>query len=140
VLGTGGEVTVTAGDASVTLGAGNGIVLPGDAALSNAGSSSASYVVVAIGARVPDPGEESTESGTEQTATSGSPEAEATSTAEPSPTSQPADDQDGDGLNDTREAELGTDPANPDTDGDGTNDGDEVFIYGTDPLDPASTP
>jgi len=43
-------------------------------------------------------------------------------------------------LNDDREAELQTDPANPDSDGDGTSDGDEVFLYGTDPNDPESKP
>jgi hypothetical protein len=141
VLGTGGEVTVSAGDASTTLAAGNGIVLPGDATLSNAGTAAASYVVVAIGARVPDPGEEeTTETDTEESPTGeGTPEAEATEEPAPTPTPE-ASDQDGDGLNDTREGELGTDPANPDSDGDGTNDGDEVFLYGTDPLDPASTP
>jgi serine/threonine protein kinase len=42
-------------------------------------------------------------------------------------------DGDGDGLVDTQEAALGTDPANPDTDGDGVRDGDEVLIYTTDP-------
>jgi hypothetical protein len=43
-------------------------------------------------------------------------------------------DTDGDGLNDTQEASLGTDPNNPDTDGDGLDDGDEVNVRGTDPL------
>lgn len=42
-------------------------------------------------------------------------------------------DSDGDGLVDTQEAVLGTDPNNPDTDGDGLRDGDEVLIYSTDP-------
>ncbi len=42
-------------------------------------------------------------------------------------------DSDGDGLTNAREAELGTDPNNPDTDGDGANDGAEV---GTDPAAP----
>jgi hypothetical protein len=142
VVGTGGEVTITAGDATMTLGAGNGVALPGDATLSNAGTVPASYVVVATGARVPDPGEEETteEPDTEETPSdNGTPEAEATEEPEPTATPEPTD-QDGDGLNDNREGELGTDPANPDSDGDGTSDGDEVFLYGTDPLDPASTP
>jgi OOP family OmpA-OmpF porin len=43
-------------------------------------------------------------------------------------------DSDGDGLPDTREAELGTDPYDPDTDKDGLSDGEEVLEYGTDPL------
>lgn len=42
-------------------------------------------------------------------------------------------DTDGDGLVDTQEGVLGTDPNNPDTDGDGLRDGDEVLIYGTNP-------
>ena len=46
-------------------------------------------------------------------------------------------DDDGDGLSNAEEAELGTDPNEPDTDGDGLADGDEVSL-GTDPLDPTS--
>jgi len=42
-------------------------------------------------------------------------------------------DSDGDGLLDSEEKALGTDPKNPDTDGDGRSDGDEVRA-GTDPL------
>ena len=45
-------------------------------------------------------------------------------------------DTDGDGLSDTREAALGTDPRDPDSDDDGMADGWEVE-YGLDPLDPA---
>lgn len=43
-------------------------------------------------------------------------------------------DKDGDGLNDSKEAALGTDPNNPDTDGDGLKDGEEVNLYRTNPL------
>ena len=43
-------------------------------------------------------------------------------------------DRDGDGLSDTREESLGTDPLNPDTDGDGLSDADEIEVYGTDAL------
>ena len=49
----------------------------------------------------------------------------------------PVLDSDDDGLSDDEEADLGTDPNNPDTDGDGINDGDEVNC-GSDPLDPDS--
>ena len=42
-------------------------------------------------------------------------------------------DSDGDGLSDSEEALLGTDPNNADSDGDGISDGDEV-ANGTDPL------
>lgn len=45
-------------------------------------------------------------------------------------------DNDGDGLTNDEEEELGTNPNNPDTDGDGLTDGDEVNEHGTDPLDP----
>lgn len=43
-------------------------------------------------------------------------------------------DTDHDGLPDTLETSLGTDPTKPDTDGDKLNDGVEYFFYGTDPL------
>ena len=43
-------------------------------------------------------------------------------------------DQDGDGLLNTEEEALGTDPEEDDSDGDGHTDGDEV-VKGTDPLD-----
>ena len=43
-------------------------------------------------------------------------------------------DGDNDGLDDSEEAAIGTDPLNPDTDGDGALDGAEVDA-GTDPLD-----
>ena len=45
-------------------------------------------------------------------------------------------DTDGDGLLDSEEIAIGTDPDDPDTDDDGLNDGDdETYTYGTDPLD-----
>lgn len=46
-------------------------------------------------------------------------------------------DCDNDGLPNSKEKELGTDPKNPDTDGDGVTDGDEN-LDGTNPLDPCS--
>jgi len=45
-------------------------------------------------------------------------------------------DSDKDGLTDVREAQLGTDPHNPDTDGDGLFDKEEVDVYHTNPLNP----
>ncbi|MRI01964.1 Ig-like domain-containing protein, partial [Kriegella sp. EG-1] len=47
-------------------------------------------------------------------------------------------DSDNDGLLDTEEEIIGTDPNNPDTDGDRINDGQEV-LDGTDPLDPCDS-
>lgn len=43
-------------------------------------------------------------------------------------------DRDGDGLSDTYEESIGTDPLNPDTDGDGLSDSDELNLHRTDPL------
>lgn len=45
-------------------------------------------------------------------------------------------DSDGDGLLDDEEAQIGTDPYDPDTDKDGLSDGEEVKSYQTDPLNP----
>jgi hypothetical protein len=45
-------------------------------------------------------------------------------------------DSDQDGLTDAAEAELGTDPNNPDTDSDGLFDREEVKVYKTNPLLP----
>jgi len=45
-----------------------------------------------------------------------------------------SDDADGDGLLNSSESSLGTDPRNADTDSDGLSDGNEVNTYGTDPL------
>ena len=52
---------------------------------------------------------------------------------------QPRDDPDRDGLENTTEAELGTDPTKADSDGDGFSDGSEIRAP-SDPLDAASTP
>ncbi len=48
------------------------------------------------------------------------------------------EDKDRDGLTDARELELGTDDRVSDSDSDYLFDGDEVDIWGTDPLDPDS--
>lgn len=45
-------------------------------------------------------------------------------------------DSDGDGLDDERERNLGTDPVKVDTDADDLTDGDEVIIWSTNPLNP----
>lgn len=47
-------------------------------------------------------------------------------------------DSDGDGLLDSQEVDIGTDPYDPDTDDDGLSDGQEVNVYRTDPLNPDS--
>jgi len=45
-------------------------------------------------------------------------------------------DSDGDGLSDSHEIQIGTNPFDPDTDKDGLSDGEEVLTYHTDPLNP----
>jgi hypothetical protein len=49
-------------------------------------------------------------------------------------------DTDGDGLSDLEEYFRHTNPTNADTDGDGTTDGDEIYVFGTNPLDPSNNP
>jgi hypothetical protein len=44
------------------------------------------------------------------------------------------EDDDNDGLTDTEEIALGTNPLDPDTDADGLSDGVEVLFWGSDPL------
>jgi Tol biopolymer transport system component len=45
-------------------------------------------------------------------------------------------DDDGDGLTNSEEQQIGTDPQNPDTDADGLNDGEEFRQRRTNPLNP----
>lgn len=49
---------------------------------------------------------------------------------------EPVRDSDGDGLLDTEESGLGTDPEQLDSDGDGLNDRQEIRVYQTDPNNP----
>ncbi|MEK7528298.1 MAG: hypothetical protein AAB592_00855 [Patescibacteria group bacterium] len=49
-------------------------------------------------------------------------------------------DTDGDGLSDTYEVIIGTNPTVSDTDGDGTSDGEEVLDFGSDATDASSDP
>ena len=51
----------------------------------------------------------------------------------------PQNDPDQDGVPSATEAELGTNPTNPDTDGDGFTDGEEIESY-SNPLNSSSTP
>ena len=48
---------------------------------------------------------------------------------------EPGADADDDGISDSEEGALGTDPTDPDTDGDGFSDGLETNELGSDPLD-----
>lgn len=55
-------------------------------------------------------------------------------TKEPTATETPLVDSDGDGLTDDQELQLGTNPNQADSDDDGVSDGDEVNVYGSNPL------
>ena len=57
-----------------------------------------------------------------------------TNPLDPSDDSGGIGDSDSDGLTDSDESLMGTDPWNPDTDSDGLSDGDEFFWYATDPT------
>lgn len=65
-------------------------------------------------------------------------EVSATSTGEVSPFPVVLQDSDSDGLLDQEEAEIGTNPMNPDSDSDGLNDALEIKVYSTNPLNPDS--
>ncbi|MDP3899745.1 MAG: hypothetical protein Q8Q23_01550 [bacterium] len=47
-------------------------------------------------------------------------------------------DSDNDGITDADEKNIGTNPEKADTDDDGLSDREEIFIYGTNPMDPDS--
>ncbi len=50
------------------------------------------------------------------------------------------EDADGDGLTNSQESLLGSDPDVADTDGDGFGDADEIIVFHTDPVDDQSSP
>jgi hypothetical protein len=146
-----GSIDVTSDDGTtVVVPARGGVLVPGQATFANNGSGPATYLFVSVGEEV-------------GVTAVNTPEASLTTeaTATPAETGAVTDDADGDGLVDTDEAAIGTDPNNGDTDadglsdayengytnplvfdtdGDGTGDGDEELIAGTDPNDPNSFP
>ena len=66
------------------------------------------------------------------------PVAEEPAAAEEAPPAAVPGDSDGDGLEDAIEAELGTDPFDPDTDDDGATDGNEYYVHQTGTRNPDS--
>ena len=76
-----------------------------------------------------------TSSGNPQVATATARAISSQATAQVMATQAAAEDMDGDGLLDSQERELRTNPRNPDSDGDGLTDGQEVNETGTNPLD-----
>lgn len=136
-----GSLVVTASDgAPRTMQAGEARVFTGALDLT-AKSANTTYVAAYVGALLPPPASPvATPLPTKMPATPApSTPVPATPTpstpvASPVATPDPEADDDGDGLTNAEEAALGTDPNNPDTDDDGISDGDEVNVYGTDPL------
>lgn len=143
-------VLVDAGAADVATESGNVVSLgAGEAAsfsgqiIITAGAEGASVSVVEVGPAVPLLSQAAQTTQSTPTASSGSaatPAARvievetAAPAASPEAGGQSANDADGDGLNDRREAELGTDPSLADTDEDGLTDGAEVRDHRTNPL------
>ena len=66
------------------------------------------------------------------------PPVEEAAAVDEAPVAETPGDTDGDGLEDTIEVELGTDPYSVDTDQDGLTDGDEYYVYATGTLNPDS--
>lgn len=150
-----GEVSITSGNDERTLEAGESATFSGDLEITAVADGSVFYAGF-VGASVPEvetaatpvpaTPEPATPEATPLTATptpappTPTPEPDpatptpAPPTPTPEPTADTAVDSDGDGLTDIQEANLGTDPANPDTDDDGISDGDEINVGGSDPL------
>ncbi len=139
------DVATESGDV-VSLGAGEAASFTGQVIIT-AGAEGASVSVVAVGPAVPllnQAAQTASSTPTGGSSAVGTPEArvievEGAQTAAPaaSPAAQAGqagNDADGDGLNDRREAELGTDPSLADTDEDGLTDGAEVREHRTNPL------
>ena len=140
-----GEVAVASANDETNLRAGEAGTFAGDFQIQAIADGSIVYVAF-VGASVPATTSQATPAAPASTpiATPAATPAPATPLATPAstplppppeptaaPTQPPVDtaDDDGDGLTNTREAELATDPANPDTDADGISDGDEVNVY-----------
>ncbi|HEY8445575.1 MAG TPA: hypothetical protein VIL01_00550 [Thermomicrobiales bacterium] len=133
-------ILVTEGTVDVggtQLNAGQGLMVLERPVITNAGDGPASYVVVAIGARVLNPGERTSSGDEDEEEATPTPEPEASpAAASPTPTPElvPNADEDGDGLTNADEQQRGTDPFEADTDGDGLDDGAEVNEHQTDPT------
>jgi hypothetical protein len=132
VLVTAGAVEVAAEGATTPLASGTARTFSGDMAITNTGAADFASVVVAT---VTEPGEAVTAGTTAPRGTAGGDEEPTTTTTTTTVATTTPSDGDGDGLSDTEEEDLGTDPDNPDSEGDHVTDGDEVNEWRTDPLD-----
>ena len=136
VMATFGRIQTDEGGDPGILEAGGARLAAGELAISNGGAQPAVYVAILIGDQV--------EEGDAAPAATAAPETPAAEEVPPADTPAPpvdtgdsgdaGADTDGDGLTDAQEAELGTDPANPDSDADGLLDGTEANEIGTNPL------
>lgn len=137
VLVSSGSLDVTSpGENAQTLKAGTARIFDKDLSLVSK-SANTTYIAAHVGATIPFA---STPVATKTPVATPTTPATAVATPTPSPTASPkatpasTADDDKDGLTNAEEAALGTDPKNPDSDDDGISDGDEVNIYGSDPL------
>jgi hypothetical protein len=138
------DVATESGDV-ISLGAGEAASFNGQLIIT-AGAEGANVSVVEVGPAVPllSQAAQTAQSTPTGTAAVGTPaarviEVEGADTAAPAASpeagsGQGGNDADSDGLNDRREAELGTDPSLADTDEDGLTDGAEVRDHRTNPL------
>lgn len=130
IMVTVGSLQVTDSEATVRMDAPAAMLVTGELEIENTSGEPANYLIAKIGPSVGDalPAVSDEAAADEPVDDAG----------EEAP--DPYLDTDGDTLIDTDEAVYGTDPTIADTDGDGYIDGEEVIVYGTDPLDPASYP
>jgi thrombospondin type 3 repeat protein len=138
------DIATESGDV-VSLGAGEAASFSGQVIIT-AGAEGAGVSVVEVGPAVPllSQAAQTSQATPNASASVATPaarviEVEGTATAVPVASPEAGDgqggnDADGDGLNDRREGELGTDPSLADTDEDGLTDGAEVRDHDTNPL------
>jgi hypothetical protein len=138
IMVTVGSLEVTDSDGATTvMDAPAALDVTGELEIENTSGEPANYLIAKIGPSVADaapPAEDADEETDGDDATDDSTGESAEEEVDPML------DSDGDSLIDTDEAVYGTDPNLADTDYDGYSDGDEVIVYGTDPLDPNSWP
>lgn len=133
-----GSLDVTAnGESAQTLKAGTARIFDKDLSLVSK-SPNTTYVAAHVGAIIPfasTPVASPLATKTPAPTPTPKPKPTATPRNTPTPAGPVASaDDDKDGLTNAEEAALGTDPKNPDSDDDGISDGDEVNVYGSDPL------
>jgi hypothetical protein len=132
-----GSIQVTDDNGTVRMDAPAALMVSGKVDIENTSQDPANYLIGKIGSSVGDALPAVDDSTTPDESADTPDAASGDTTGEEA---DPELDTDGDGLIDTDEAVYGTDPTIADTDFDGYSDGDEVMVYGTDPLDANSWP